>query len=470
MDTKDTQDQFRDRIATIDETGHRKWIYPKKPSGKLTKRRDIVSYILLVFLFAGPFVKINGQPLLLIGVLDRKFVIFGQVFSQYDFYLFVIMMIVGIVFITLFTVVYGRLFCGWVCPQTIFMENVFRKIEYWIEGDYKHQQKLNRQGWDAEKTRKRLLKHAIFFFISFLIANIFLAYLIGSDALIAIITDSPSEHVSGLISLLVFTTAFYFVFSKLREQVCTTICPYGRLQSVLLDRHSIVVAYDHERGEGRAKFRKNEDRQEAGKGDCIDCHKCVDVCPTGIDIRHGTQLECVNCTACIDECNSMMDAVGLKQGLIRYASENEIQTGEKFKFTLRIKAYTAVLAILIGVFIAMLLIRTETNTAIIRTSGVLYQKMDDNTYRNLYSYVIHNKTVDSMVVELVPISTFVRNIEIIGPMNTVHSGDEISGSCFIYIHEDSIPRGRPKVKIGVFDKLDGRLIEEVDASFLSPKR
>jgi cytochrome c oxidase accessory protein FixG len=470
MHTDNEQDQYRDRIATVDATGRRKWIYPKKPAGKLTNKRNLVSYILLTILFAGPFIKINGQPLLLLGVLERKFVIFGQVFSQYDFFLFVIMMIVGIVFITLFTVLYGRLFCGWVCPQTIFMENVFRKIEYWIDGDYKHQQKLQRQGWDAEKTRKRLFKHTLFFLISFLIANIFLAYLIGSEALIDIITDPPSEHVSGLISLLVFTVVFYLVFSKLREQVCTTICPYGRLQSVLLDSHSIVVAYDHERGEGRAKFRKNEDRKAEGKGDCIDCHQCVDVCPTGIDIRHGTQLECVNCTACIDVCNSMMDGVGLKQGLIRYASENEIQTGEKFEFTLRIKAYTAVLLVLIGVFITMLLIRTETNTAIIRTSGVLYQKMDDNTYRNLYSYVIHNKTNDSMSVDIRPISPFVRKIEIIGPLNTVYSGDEISGSCFIYIHEDSIPSGRPKVEIGIFDTIDGRLIEKVDASFLSPKR
>ncbi|MCB0762609.1 MAG: cytochrome c oxidase accessory protein CcoG [Flavobacteriales bacterium] len=464
------QEEFRDRIATVDEAGKRKWIYPKKPAGKFTNRRNWVSYILLAFLFVGPYLRIGGEPVLLIGVLERRFVILGQSFSQYDFYIFVIMMIIGVLFITLFTVVYGRLFCGWVCPQTIFMENVFRKIEYWIEGDYKHQLKLDRQEWNGEKLRKKALKHIIYLVISFAIANTFLAYLIGSEALIEIITDPPSEHVSGLIGIVVFTIAFYFVFSKLREQVCTTICPYGRLQSVLLDKNSIVVAYDHVRGESRARFRKNEDRKSEGKGDCIDCHQCVDVCPTGIDIRNGTQLECVNCTACIDVCNSMMDGVGMDRGLIRYASEHEINTGEKFRFTTRIKAYTGVLIILIGVLGVLISARTETDTALIRTRGVLYQKMDDGSYRNLYEYTIHNKTNDTLDLEFRAISPYVGRIEMIGAMLPAPPAGESAGSLFIYIQEDSIPSGRPKIEIGVYEKSTGRLVEDVKASFLSPKR
>ncbi|NND63713.1 MAG: cytochrome c oxidase accessory protein CcoG, partial [Flavobacteriaceae bacterium] len=296
------KEKFRDSIATVDSEGKRAWLYPKKPSGRFYEYRKVVSYVLLAFLFAAPFIHVNGNQFIMLNVLERRFNIFGFPFWPQDFHLFVIMMIIGVVFVIFFTVAFGRLFCGWVCPQTIFMEMVFRRIEYWIDGDRGKQIRLDKMPWNAEKIKKRILKWTIFFIISFLIANVFLAYLIGSERLIRYVIDGPFQHVSTLISLLIFTGVFYFVFAWFREQVCIIACPYGRLQGVLLDNKSIVVAYDHKRGEneaGRAKFRKNEDRPSTGKGDCIDCFQCVHVCPTGIDIRNGTQLECVNCTACI---------------------------------------------------------------------------------------------------------------------------------------------------------------------------
>ena len=245
-------------------------------------------------LFSFPHIKVNGEQLLLFNIIDRKFVLFGKVFWPQDMFLFALAIIIGLIFIILFTIIFGRLFCGWVCPQTIFMEMVFRRIEYWIEGDWTHQKKLDNDPWNGTKIFKRLAKHSIFWLISFLIANTFLAYIIGSDALWAIQTDPFGTHLSGLISLIIFTTVFYLVFARLREQVCTTICPYGRLQGVLLDKDSMVVAYDHKRGENRGKFRKGEDRQAAGKGDCVDCDQCVHVCPTGIDIRNGTTYQMTN--------------------------------------------------------------------------------------------------------------------------------------------------------------------------------
>jgi len=294
------------------EDGKRAWVYPKKPSGKLYKYRKFVSYGLLIFLLAAPFIKINGNQFLLFNILERRFNVFGLPFWPQDFYLVVISMLIGIVFIALFTVSFGRVFCGWICPQTIFMEMVFRRIEYWIEGDRNKQRKLDKQEWNAEKIRKKGFKWFIFLIISFLIANVFLAYLIGSDKLIKYSSGNPLDHLGTLFPLIIFTAVFYFVFAWFREQVCIIACPYGRLQSVLLDDKSIVVAYDHKRGEaenGRKKFRKNEDREALGHGDCIDCLQCVNVCPTGIDIRNGTQLECVNCTACIDECDHIMESI-----------------------------------------------------------------------------------------------------------------------------------------------------------------
>ncbi|HDZ15249.1 MAG TPA: cytochrome c oxidase accessory protein CcoG, partial [Pricia sp.] len=383
------QENFRDSIGTIDEEGKRAWIFPKKPSGRLYRYRKYVSYVLLIFLISAPFVKINGNQFLMFNVLERRFNIFGLPFWPQDFYLFVILMIIGVVFVALFTVAFGRIFCGWMCPQTIFMEMVFRRIEFWIDGDRGAQIKLERQEWNAEKIRKRITKWIAFFIISFLIANVFLAYLIGSDRLIRYITDGPLQHVSTLVSLTLFTAVFYFVFAWFREQVCIIACPYGRMQSVLLDNKSIVVAYDHKRGEaenGRKKFRKSEDRNALGHGDCIDCLQCVNVCPTGIDIRNGTQLECVNCTACIDECDTIMEKVDLPKGLIRYASEDEIVKKKKFKFNPRLKGYTAVLTILTGILVGMLFLRSDLEANILRLPGQLYEHKDGNIISNVYTY------------------------------------------------------------------------------------
>ncbi|HAP58809.1 MAG TPA: cytochrome c oxidase accessory protein CcoG, partial [Cytophagales bacterium] len=296
-EVEEQEEEFRDRISTVDEDGKRIWVYPKKPKGRFTSARSWVSYVLLAFLFAGPFLRIGGEPVLLLNVIERKFVILGQIFWPQDFYIFLFGMLVMVVFITLFTVVYGRIFCGWVCPQTIFMEMLFRKIEYAIEGDYMAQKKLSKQRWNREKVLKRGLKHTIFAAIALWIGNTFLAYIIGSEATLALITDGPQEHLGGFIAMVLFSGAFYGVFAFFREQVCTNVCPYGRLQGVLLDRKSVVVSYDHIRGEGRGKLRKGQDREAQGLGDCIDCSLCVKVCPTGIDIRNGTQLECINCTA-----------------------------------------------------------------------------------------------------------------------------------------------------------------------------
>src|SRR5690606_82105 len=350
--SKVADDSFRDSIGTIDKEGKRAWVYPKKPEGKYYDKRKMVSYLLLVVLFAAPFIKINNNQLFLFNVLERKFSILGFTCWPQDFYIVVIAMIIGIVFVALFTVAFGRIFCGWICPQTIFMEMVFRRIEYWIEGDRGAQIRLNKQPWNKEKVRKKGIKWFLFFIISFLIANVFLAYVIGSDQVLLMIKHGQQKHLSTLIALLIFTGGFYFVVAWLTEQVWLIACPFGRLQGVLLDEKSIVVAYDYVRGEstnGRAKFRKNEDRTEKGVGDCIDCFQCVHVCPTGIDIRNGTQLECVNCTACIDACDHIMESVNMPKGLIRYASESEISKKEKFQFTARMKGYSAVLLILIGI-------------------------------------------------------------------------------------------------------------------------
>ncbi len=465
------EEKFRDSISTVSSEGKRSWIYPKKPSGKYYKYRKIVSYFLLAFLFSAPFIKVNGNQFLMFNVLERRFSIFGFPFWPQDFHIFVIMMIIGVIFVVFFTVAFGRLFCGWICPQTIFMEMVFRRIEYWIEGDRGKQIRLAKQPWNAEKIRKKGLKWVIFFIISFLIANIFLAYLIGSDKLIKYVTEGPLLHLNTFISLTIFTGVFYFVFAWFREQVCVIACPYGRLQGVLLDNKSIVVAYDHKRGEkeaGRAKFKKNEDRVASGKGDCIDCFQCVHVCPTGIDIRNGTQLECVNCTACIDACDDMMEAVKLPKGLIRYASVDNIEKKAKFTFNARLKGYTAVLVILLGVLSGMLFLRNDVEARVLRLPGQLYERKDNNMISNVFTYKLVNKTsedIDNIRMELLSHEGTITIVT--GDNFDIPNQGLTEGTLFVEISNGLLEDDKQKIKIGVYS--NDELIETTTTTFLGPR-
>ena len=470
METQENE-RFRDSIGTITDEGKRAWIFPKKPSGALYKYRKLVSYVLLAFLFASPFVKINGNQFLLFNVLERRFNIFGFPFWPQDFHLFVISMIIGVIFITLFTVGFGRVFCGWVCPQTIFMEMVFRRIEYWIDGDRGKQMRLAKQPWNTEKIGKRTLKWFIFLIISFLIANVFLAYLISGDKLLGYVTDGPSQHMGTLFPLIIFTAVFYFVFAWFREQVCIIACPYGRLQGVLLDNKSIVVAYDHKRGEsenGRKKFRKNEDRKALGYGDCIDCFQCVHVCPTGIDIRNGTQLECVNCTACIDECDHIMESINLPKGLIRYASEDEIEKKSKFQFTARMKGYTAVLVILIGVLSGMLMLRNDVEARVLRLPGQMFEHKADNIISNVFTYKLINKTVHNVDNVSFKLRNYDGEVKLVSQQaNFVVPAEGLAeGTMFIEINKKDLNGERNKLIIDVYSH--DKLIETTSVNFMGP--
>lgn len=466
-DIKYDQEAYRDSIATIGEDGKRKFIYPKKPKGKFYQWRTWVSIILLILLFGLPHVYFQGEPLFLFNVLERKFIVFGIIFWPQDFFIFVLSALTAVVGIILFTVIYGRVWCGWMCPQTIFMEMVFRKIEYWIDGDFGQQKRLKKLPWNAEKIRKRGLKWSIFWIISFLIANTFLSYIIGAKELWAIVTDPPSEHIGGLIALIVFTFVFFFVFLWFREQACIAVCPYGRLQGVLLDKKSIQVAYDYVRGENRGRFKKREDRKEVGKGDCIDCDLCVAVCPTGIDIRNGSQMECVNCTACMDACDSVMEKVNLQKGLIRYASEEMIAEKKPFEFSFRMKAYTAVLAILVVVVTTILVNRSVVEAVILRVPGSTYKKVDERIL-NIYNYTLINKSHKEMDLTFELISHD-GEIQIVGRDDgriNIQDQDLSEGTMMIYLDKEDTDSRKTKIEIAVKNK--DKTIETLDVSFSSP--
>lgn len=457
---------FRNSIGTINAEGNRQFLFPKKPAGKWTNYRQYVSYLFLAIFFTLPFVKIAGQPFLMLNVPERKFVIFGQIFWPEDFFLFVLAMIIGVIFVAVFTVAYGRLFCGWICPQTIFLEHVFRRIEYWIDGDRGQQLRLTKSPWNAEKIRKRVLKNTIFFAISFIISNFFLMYIISYEAWWQIVSDNPAEHLTGLGSILIFSGVFFFVFAWFREQACLIVCPYGRLQGALLDRNSVVIAYDYKRGETRGKFRKKEDRSALGKGDCIDCNACVDVCPTGIDIRNGTQLECINCTACIDACNSIMTKINKPEGLIRYDSENNIASGKKKIFTPRVIAYTGVLVVLMSIFMSLLFTRSEVETIFLRMPGQRYQKVDETHYTNVYNYKLINKTANDNTYHFELLSPEGKLQTAGGEIIDIKGSELAEGAVIITLEKEVMNGKKTELEIGVFQ--GERQVETLTTNFNGP--
>lgn len=456
-------ESFRDRIATVDESGKRKWIYAYKPKGRLYSMRVWLSVLYFAIFFGLPFIKVDGRPLFLFNIPNAKFILFGKVFWPQDFFIFGLAMVTFIFFIVLFTAAFGRLFCGWACPQTNFMEMMFRRVEYLVLGDAPRQRQLKAAPWSFNKIWRVALKHILFYLLSFIIANFFLAYIIGIDELKRIIMEPVSQHVGGFSAILIFSAVFYAVYAFFREQACTVVCPYGRLQSVLLDKNSMIVAYDYKRGEPRGVRKK---AAITDLGDCIDCHQCVKVCPTGIDIRNGVQMECVGCTACIDACNHIMDAVGKPRGLIRYASENSIANGEQLRYTTRMKLYTGLCALLLIILSVILITRKDVDATVIRAAGMLYQERGTDSISNLYNIRMINKTTKDLQLELV-MKDERGVVQMIGkPKLEIKREAQGDGTFFIILPRTMIQERKTELELEL--RQNGKRIVTTRTNFLGP--
>jgi cytochrome c oxidase accessory protein FixG len=461
---------FRDHLATADKSGHRRWLYPKRIIGRFYRWRTRLSWLLLAILFAGPFVRIHGNPLLMLNIVQRRFSILGRIFWPQDMVIFTIAALLFLTGIIIFTTAFGRLWCGWTCPQTLLMEMVFRKIEYAIEGDAAAQKALAAAPWTARKTLRKISKHMIFFALSFVIGNTLLSYLIGSDQLLRIIRDPPGHHLSGLTFMMLFTLLFYALFARFREQACTFICPYGRFQSTMLDENTVVVAYDHPRGEKRGPWHQHqspEQRQATGFGDCISCRQCVSVCPTGIDIRDGTQMECVNCTACIDACDAVMDRIGRPRGLIRYASLNSIERGDRFRLTPRMIGYAVVLVVLAGVLAVLVFTRPSVEATLLRAPGSLFQTAANGSIENIYTLKLINKTSRDVPVRL-KLENVPGNLEVMGDKNLVVPREQLlTTSLLIELAPETLRGANTRLSIGVYS--DDKRLETVNTVFIGPR-
>ncbi len=340
-----------------------------------------------------PWIPINGHPAVFLDVLNRRFHLFGLTFAAQDLWM-TFFFISGLGFSLFFiTSLFGRIWCGWACPQTVFLEHVYRRVERWIEGDATKRKQLDKRRWDGEKIAKRGLKHAIFLLFSSLIAHLFLAYFISIPELYHWMTSSPTEHWGAFVFVFVATAIIYFNFSWFREQLCLVICPYGRLQSALIDDDSVIIGYDVARGEPRGPAKKE------GFGDCINCTRCVQVCPTGIDIRQGLQIECIGCANCIDACDAIMTKLQRPKGLIRYDSQNGL-AGEKRRI-LRPRIFIYAVLMLLGAtaFTLSALQLRSANMGIVRMSGSPYY-ITENAVRNQYMVRVINKTNDTKTYKI----------------------------------------------------------------------
>lgn len=374
-------------LSTMTKDGSRRWIYPKVVKGYYHLRRTYLAWFLIFLYIAVPFVKINGKPLLLLDIIKREFVVFGKSFFATDTLLFLLFILsIGLIIIGA-TAVLGRVWCGWACPQTVYLEFVFRPIETIIEGSPNKRKKRDSEPLSFDKLWRKILKYLIYFSISAVLANAFLAYFIGSEKLLTWIRLSPLENPVPFGIMLFVTFLVVFDFAYFREQMCTIACPYARLQSVLLDKNSLIVGYDVDRGEPRGK---GKDRSE--KGDCIDCHQCVDVCPTGIDIRQGLQLECLHCTQCIDACDSVMEKIGKPLGLIKYSSLNQFRGGELKLLRPRTFLYFLALCILLSAFTYRLISREDSLVQLLRVSGEPFSILENSEIINHLRVKITNGT------------------------------------------------------------------------------
>ena len=459
-------DTFRDHLASVHRDGRRNWVYARQPAGRFYRARTLVGVALLAFLVAAPLIAVNGQPLILLNVLERRFVLFGLVFWPQDFHLVVLIALTALVTLALSTAAVGRVWCGWLCPQTVFLEMVFRRLEYAIDGSAERQVQRDAKAWTASTWIRWTVKHALFFALSFAIANLLLAWVIGAGPLWAIVTDAPSRHLTGLTAITIFSLLFYGVFARFREQACTLACPYGRVMSSLIDRRTITVTYDAVRGEPRRRPAHDGAPGVASAGDCVDCGRCITVCPTGIDIRNGIQLECVNCTACIDACDSVMRRLRRPTGLIRLTSHERVEGGQRRWLSARVAGYGAAWLVLVTLVVVLVMRRDALDVLILRQAGTLHVALPDDAVANFYTVQVFNRTGARVPFDIVGVKPADTRVTRLGLPSAVEPHALLEGRLLLAVPRSRLSGAATPVHFEI--RVAGHAPRVVTSSFIGP--
>lgn len=432
-------------LSTLNEDGTRRWMRPRLSKGIFEKRRRIVGWLLIAFFVTAPMIPINGHPMMFLDVEHRRFHLFGGTFHPTDSFMLMLLMLSIFLGIFWITALFGRVWCGWGCPQTVYMEFLFRPIERLFEGGPAAQRAIDKGGFSG----KRFAKNVVFLVIAFLLANVFLAYFVSYGQLFEWVTQPPWKHPGGFGVVAVTTFLVFFDFAYFREQMCTVICPYARLQSGLLDRHSLVVGYDVLRGEARKKAAKRTEGD--GSGDCIDCGACVVTCPTGIDIRDGLQLECIACAQCADACDSIMTKIGKPTGLIRYGSQESLEKhAPPKKLRFRTVLYPAIITVLLSVLAITLSIKEDADVTVLRGLAAPFVA-DGDSVRNQLRVKIVNRAADARTFTIsVP---ELPESDLIAPQNplTVEGEHDATTPIFVTVPKGAFVGGFKKIVVHVTD-------------------
>ena len=460
-----------ERLATTDADGHRVYLYPEDVQGVWKNRRELVYWALIIVYLVLPWFYINGKPALLVDIAKREFTFFGSTLYGVEPILFFLLLISGLFFIGFLTSVFGRVWCGWACPQTVFIQSIFLKIESWIEGKARQREKLDQGPINFEKIWKKTLKWSIYTAISLHIAHTFMGYFIGPRELFWITMGSPFDHFGIFMAVMIFTTIILLDFGWFREQFCLIACPYGRIQSVMMDENSLVVGYDAKRGEPR---RGSVDR--AQEGDCVNCYNCVKVCPTGIDIRRGTQLECIACTQCIDACDDIMERLQKPKGLIRYTSENALKGIQTKLLRPRSILYVALGVIFISSFFYFLQASSQVQAVFIRSKGAPFQAQEVagvvQQVTNLFTVKIKHqgsqvfhidfRLSDPSLESQVELLTSARPLKL--------ERAEMQAVLIVKFPPTILSQGGRMVKIDFYDRLTQKVVATKEVSLVGPIR
>ncbi len=449
-----------DTVYSINADGSRNFLHPADVRGRWQVLKNLTWMVMILVYVALPWLQLHGRPAISIDLPGRNAYLFGLTFTNQDFYL-MFFVITGIGFgLFVITALWGRIFCGFACPQTVFLEGVFRKIERWLEGPRVTRIRRNQGPNTFDKVWRKTLKHILMLAGSYVIAHVFLSYFIPARELMEIIQSSPKDHPSAFGWSMFFMLIMYFDYAWFREQTCIVICPYGRLQSSLIDEDTIIIGYDEIRGEPRSKGVE-------GGGDCIDCFRCVEVCPTGIDIRGGLQLECIGCTNCIDACDEIMDKIGKPRGLVRYDSQRSLD-GHKRRPLLRPRVFVYGFLGLIGLGVAGMSIGSRMNfhANALRAKGLPFS-IEDGRIRNLYTIRVQNKS-DRASTYHIRLEDQIDGIEMIMPQPDLHldSLEDGRSPVFFYLDRDSYT-GPFTLTLSVMDSLSG-VVTNVKVTFRGP--
>ncbi len=444
-------------LPTLNEDGSRNWIRPRPTPGAWWHRRRVVAYVLMFVFFAIPHVRVAGKPAFLMSFPKREFTLLGYTFLPTDTLLFMLLVASGVIAIFLLTALFGRVWCGWGCPQTVYLEFLFRPIERWLEGGYTGSRKLDRERafWGP----RRLLKYAIYAALSLFLAHTLLAYFVGTEALAVWVRRSPWEHPTSFMIMAITAIAIWYNFTYFREQTCLIACPYGRLQSVLLDRQSLIVAYDYGRGEPRGKpvpagavsSAPMGALSSAPTGDCIDCKACVTTCPTGIDIRNGLQMECVHCTQCMDACDGIMDRIGRPRGLIRYTSQEALAGKPRRLLRPRVVLYPLAFALAFGTLLVALANKDSADVTVLRGAGAPFTEEPDGRISNQVRIKVTNRGGKEARYRIEVAG--VTGGRVIAPENplTVAGGATRETSMFVLLPREAFATGEHAVSITISD-------------------